>query len=348
MNETLNVAIVGYGFAAKTFHAPLIAGIAGLELAAIASSDPAKVRADWPEVVVVATPAELFARSDIDLVVITTPNDSHFPLARMALAAGKHVVVDKPFTVTVADARCLQAEAAAAGRLLSVFHNRRWDSDFLTLHQVIVSGELGRIVHFESHFDRYRPDVRARWREQAVPGSGLWYDLGSHLLDQMLQLFGAPESISLELARQRKGAEADDWFHAVLRYGQSRVILHGSALVPVPAPRFTVHGSLGSFIKQGLDPQEDRLKAGSRPPALDWGADPKTATLSVWRDGVCQTRELACIPGNYPAYYSAVRDAIRGLGPNPVTADEAIRVIRLIELGLQSAQQGRMMQFSFD
>ena len=132
MNETLNVAIVGYGFAAKTFHAPLIAGVAGLELAAIASSDAAKVRADWPEVVVCATPAELFARPDIDLVVIPTPNDSHFPLARMALAAGKHVVVDKPFTVTVTDARCLQAEAAAAGRLLSVFHNRRWDSDFLT------------------------------------------------------------------------------------------------------------------------------------------------------------------------------------------------------------------------
>jgi len=348
MNETLNVAIVGYGYAAKTFHAPLIAGVAGLELAAIVSSDPDKVHADWPEVMVLATPTELFARSDIDLVVITTPNESHFPLARMALAAGKHVVVDKPITVTVADARCLQAEAAAAVRLLSVFHNRRWDSDFLTLRQVIASGELGRIVHFESHFDRYRPEVRARWREQAVTGSGLWYDLGAHLLDQMLQLFGAPESISLELAQQRDGAEADDWFHAVLRYGQSRCILHGSALVPVPAPRFTVHGSLGSFIKQGLDPQEDGLKAGARPPAPDWGVDPLTATLSVWRDGVCQTRELACIAGNYPTYYSAVRDAIRGLGPNPVTTEEAIRVIGLIELGLQSAQQGRMMQTSFD
>ncbi len=343
MTKTLSVGIVGYGFAAKTFHAPLIAGVPGLKLAAISSSDPAKAAADWPDVPVEATPAALFARPDIDLVVIPTPNETHFPLARAALAAGKHVVVDKPFTVTLAEARTLQDEAAKTGRLLSVFHNRRWDSDFLTLRRVIASGELGRIVHFESHFDRYRPDVRARWREQATPGSGLWYDLGSHLLDQVLQLFGLPESISLDLALQRHVTEVDDWFHAVLRYGESRVILHGSALVPVPPPRFTVHGNLGSFIKYGLDPQEEVLKTGQRPPAPDWGLDPLPATLSVWRDGACQSRELTCVAGDYPAYYAGVRDAINGAGPNPVTADEAIRVIGLIELGLQSAQQGRVL-----
>ena len=343
MTKTLSVGIVGYGFATKVFHAPLIAGVPGLKLAAISSSDPAKVGADWPGVTVEATPEALFARSDIDLVVIPTPNETHFPLARAALAAGKHVVVDKPFTVTLAEARTLRDEAAKAGRLLSVFHNRRWDADFLTLRQIIDSGELGRIVHFESHFDRYRPDVRARWREQAVPGSGLWYDLGSHLLDQVIQLFGLPESISLDLAQQRNVTEVDDWFHAVLRYGQRRVILHGSALVPVPAARFTVHGSLGSFIKYGLDPQEDVLKTGQRPPAPEWGADPLPATVSVWQDGICRSREQACIAGDYPAYYAGVRDAINGVGPNPVTADEAIRVIGLIELGLQSAQQGRVL-----
>ncbi len=343
MSGTLRVGIIGYGFASKTFHAPLIAGVPGLELAAIASSDPTKVHADRPRVAVDATPAELLARPEIDLVVIPTPNDTHFLLARLALAAGKHVVVDKPFTVTLADARCLQAEAAAAGRLLSVFHNRRWDADFLTLRQVIATGELGRIVHFESHFDRYRPQPRARWREQAGAGSGLWYDLGAHLLDQVLQLFGLPDSISLDLAAQRDGAETDDWFHAVLRHGQSRCILHGSALVPVPAPRFTVHGSLGSFFKQGLDPQEDQLKAGAYPPTAGWGEDPLSATLSVWRAGLCQTRELACVAGNYPAYYAAVRDAIRGVGQNPVTAEEAMHVIGLLELGLQSAREGRVL-----
>jgi predicted dehydrogenase len=341
MSETLNVGIVGYGFASKIFHAPLIAGVPGLKLAAISSSDPAKVRADWPDVPVEATAEALFARREIDLVVIPTPNTTHFPLARAALAAGKHVVVDKPFTVTQAEARRLQADAAAAGRLLSVFHNRRWDADFLTLRGAIAGGELGRIVHFESHFDRYRPEVRSRWREQALPGSGLWYDLGAHLLDQLLQLFGPPESISLDLAIQRDAAESDDWFHAVLRYGQCRAILHGSALAAVPPPRFTVHGSRGSFTKLGLDTQEDVLKTGRRPPAPDWGVDPLPATLAVWRDGVCQTRELACVAGDYPAYYAAVRDAIRGKGPNPVSAADAIEVIRLIELGLQSAEQGR-------
>jgi len=343
MIKPLSVGIVGYGFASKVFHAPLIAGVPGLKLAAISSSDAAKVGIDWPDVPVEATPDALFARPDIDLVVIPTPNETHFPLARAALSAGKHVVVDKPFTVTLGDARTLRDEAAQAGRLLSVFHNRRWDADFLTLRKLIDSGELGRIVHFESHFDRYRPDVRARWREQAMPGSGLWYDLGSHLLDQTLQLFGLPEAISLDLAQQRNDTEVDDWFHAVLRYGQQRVILHGSALVSVPAARFTVHGNLGSFIKYGLDPQEDVLKAGQRPPAPDWGLDPLPGTVSVWRDGICQSRELICTAGDYPAYYAGVRDAINGVRPNPVTADEAIRVIGLVELGLQSYREGRVL-----
>ena len=347
MPDPLNVGIVGYGYATKTFHAPLIAGVSGLRLAAISSSDPAKVRADWPDVNVDTSPEVLFARPEIDLVVIPTPNTTHFPLARAALAAGKHVVVDKPFTVTLAEARILQAEASAAGRLLSVFHNRRWDGDFLTLRQVVTSGELGPIVHFESHFDRYRPEVRARWREQPLPGSGLWYDLGAHLLDQMLQLFGPPETISLDLAQQRDSAQANDWFHAVLRYGQMRCILHASALVPVPAPRFTVHGRLGTFIKERLDPQEDSLKAGVRTPAADWGVDSSPPTLSVWSEGICRSRELACIAGDYPAYYRAVRDAIHGQAPNPVTADEAIQVIRLIELGLQSARQGCVLPVSF-
>ena len=346
MSESLNVGIVGYGFATKTFHAPLVAGVPGLKLTAISSSDPAKVTADWPEVATEATPEALFARPDIDLVVIPTPNETHYPLASAALAAGKHVVVDKPFTVTVEDARRLRAQAEAAGRVLSVFHNRRWDSDFLTLKQVLASGELGRIVHFESHFDRYRPEVRDRWREQALPGSGLWYDLGSHLLDQTLQLLGLPESIALDLALQRDNAQSDDYFHAVLRYGQSRVILHAGALVAVPAARYTVHGSLGSFFKYGLDPQEDVLKTGKRPPAADWGHDSVPATLTVWKDDAAAERELACIPGDYPAYYAGVRDAIRGVGPNPVTAAEVIQDIGLLELGLQSAREGRTLPVS--
>lgn len=343
MTEPLNVGIVGYGFATKTFHAPLIAGVPGLRLAAISSSDPAKVKADWPDVATEATPAALFARPEIDLVVIPTPNETHYPLASAALAAGKHVVVDKPFAVTAHDARRLRTQASEAGLLLSVFHNRRWDADFLTLKQVIASGELGELVHLESHFDRYRPDVRARWREQNLPGSGLWYDLGSHLVDQALQLFGLPQTISLDVACQRLNAQADDYCHAILGYGALRVILHASALVPVQPPRFVAHGRNGTFIKYGLDPQEDVLKTGRRPPADDWGIDALPATLSVWQGNACRTRAITCQPGDYPAYYAAVRDAICGQGANPVSADEAIRVIGLLELGLQSARQKRVV-----
>lgn len=343
MPDTLNAAIIGYGSSAKTFHAPLIDSLPGLALKAISSSDRAKVLADWPSIDVLDSPAQIFARPDIDLVVIPTPNETHFPLARAALAAGKHVIVDKPFTVTLIEARLLQTEARQRGRLLSVFHNRRWDSDFLSLREIIASGELGPMVHFESHFDRYRPETRLRWREQPIPGSGLWFDLGPHLLDQTIQLFGLPDSIYLDQAMQRDHSEVDDWFHAILRYGESRVILHAGALVPVPAPRFFLHGRHGSFVKYGLDVQEDALKAGHRPPAADWGIDPQPATVSVWRDNVCQTREMKPLPGDYAAYYAAVRDAIRGVGANPVTVEEAILVMGLLELGAQSAHCGRML-----
>ena len=252
----LRVGLIGYGFASQTFHAPLIAGVPGLELVAVSSRDAAKVRADWPTVQVHGQPLALVNRPDIDLVIVPTPNDSHFPLARAALLAGKHVVVDKPFTVTVAEGRELAQLAGQAGRVLSVFHNRRWDSDFLTVQQLLRDGTLGRIVHLESRFDRYRPEVRQRWRETAGPGSGLWYDLGPHLLDQALQLFGMPLALQMDRAVVRDNAVTDDWFQAQLRYDRHRVSLHVSALVAAGPPRFAVHGTHGSFVKHGLDAQE--------------------------------------------------------------------------------------------
>src|SRR5271166_585660 len=215
MSHALKVGIVGYGSAAATFHVPLILNVQGLELVAIASRDPEKVRASLPQVETCATPEALFARHDIDLVVIATPNETHYPLTAKALEAGKHVVTEKAFTLNVVEALDLIARAGRAERVLSVFHNRRWDADFLTIQQILASGELGRLAHFESHFDRYRPAVQKRWRDSGGRGSGLWYDLGSHLVDQALRLFGAPQTISLDLAKQRDGARADDWFHAV-------------------------------------------------------------------------------------------------------------------------------------
>jgi len=277
----LQVALIGYGNAGRIFHAPLIPGVPGLQLACICSSRPEAVRADWPQMRVLATPEAVFADPGIDVVVVATPNASHHALAKAALQAGKHVVVDKPCCVTLAETDDFLATAQAKKRVLTVFQNRRFDSDFLALQQVLASGQLGRVVQVESHFDRYRPTVPARWREQSLPGSGLWFDLGPHLVDQALALWGLPDALCLDLACLRDGAQVNDWFHAVLRYdtrhGGLRVILHASTLVAELGPRWAVHGTQGSFTKFGLDTQEDALKAGRRPQmdALhDWGQDP--------------------------------------------------------------------------
>lgn len=346
MTKILKTGIVGYGYAAKTFHAPLIKAVPGLQLAAISSSNPAKVHIDQPDLPVYSSPEELFSCADIDLVVIPTPNETHFPLAAAALAAGKHVVLDKPFTLTTDEGKELIKLAQQCDRQLSVFHNRRWDSDFLTLQKVLREGSLGRVTHFESHFDRYRPEVQTRWRESAALGGGLWFDLGSHLLDQALQLFGTPKTMWLDLAQQRDGAVADDWFHAVLGYDEMRVILHGSALVANSGPRMTVHGTSGSFTKFGLDTQENALKSGQQPGIPGWGNDPLSCKLSLKHKGAIIEQDIITTPGNYQAYYEGIRDAICLGSPNPVTAEQALLVMRLIELGIDSAQEGRKLLVS--
>lgn len=339
MSDKIRVGLVGYGFASKTFHAPLISGTAEMELAAVSSSDAGKVHADWPSVQVVSDPQALFDDPTLQLIVIPTPNDTHFPLAKAALNAGKHVVVDKPFTVTLSQARELDALAKAKGLLLSVFHNRRWDSDFLTVKALLAEGTLGDVRYFESHFDRFRPTVQQRWREQKGAGSGIWYDLGPHVIDQALQLFGSPVAITLDAAELRPGAQTTDYFHCTLTYPQRRVVLHASMLVAAESASYQVHGTKGSFVKFGLDPQEDALKAGARPPQEDWGYDMRDGVLTLAEGDAMVEKSLLTIPGNYPAYYAGIRDAINGVGENPVQAEEAIQVMELIELGLQSAEK---------
>ncbi|MFO1334647.1 MAG: oxidoreductase [Piscinibacter sp.] len=345
--SALRVGLIGYGYAGKTFHAPLIADVPGLVLAAVASRDAARVHADFPAAEVLADPQALLRRADLDLVVIASPNDSHFPLARAALAEGRHVVVDKPFTLTLAEARELGALARARGRLLAVFHNRRWDGDFLTLRALVERGTLGRIVHLESAFDRFRPAVRARWRESAAPGGGLWFDLGPHLLDQALQLFGWPDSIRLDAATLRDGGLADDWFQALLTWPQRRAVLRASMLAAAPAPRFAVHGTGGSWLKWGLDPQEDALKAGARPswpPPAGWGVDANESRLTRPVGEALQDEAWPLQRGCQGAFYAALRDALRGEGANPVPPEQAIAVMALIELGQRSAREGRTLE----
>ena len=347
---SIRVGLVGYGFAGQTFHAPVLSAVPGLVLAGIASSQPQKAQADWPGVPVEPDATALFSRADIDLVVVATPNAQHHPIAKAALEAGKHVVVDKPFTLDAAEARELAGLARRRGRLLSVYQNRRFDADYLTLRDVLASGQIGRPVYFESHFDRFRPEVRARGREQAVPGAGLWVDLGAHLLDQAVQLFGKPDTLQLDIAALRDGARVEDHFHALLRYQSGshaplRVVLHATTLAAHAAPRYVLHGTRGSYVKHGVDPQEDALRAGGRPGSDDWGVDPSPGELKVmaienWvRDGTVPNRR-----GNYVDYYAAVRDAILGIAPNPVPPDEAVALMELLDLGAQSAAEGRTLR----
>lgn len=353
----LAVALIGYGGAGRVFHAPLISGVPGLQLCCIVTRQSDAVQHDWPHVQCEPHVATVLQDPSIDLVVIATPNASHFELAQAALKAGKHVLIDKPCTVTLAETQTLLALAHTQGKVLTVFQNRRFDSDFLALQQVIQSGALGRLVEVNSHFDRYRPAVPVRWREQDLPGSGLWFDLGPHLVDQTLMLFGLPDDILLDQAKVREGAQVNDWFHAVLRYTTRhnglRVVLHASTLVADLGPRWAVHGSNGSFTKFGLDPQEDALKAGARPQLdglQDWGKDPNAGEVLSWKTlpGVVAPVSVRCATpersGNYLAYYAQLRDHIRSRAPQPlVTPDQVRAVMQLLTLGESSAAQGRFI-----
>ena len=345
MSRPLNVALVGYGQAGKVFHAPLVAHTPGLRLHTVVSGDAGKVHADFPDVRVVADPRRAFADDAVDLVVIAAPNAVHAPLAIAALRAGRHVVVDKPFAVTLDEARQVVAAAREAGRIASVFQNRRWDGDFLTLRRLVEDGALGEVVELHSHFDRFRPRVPDRWRERAGAGTGLWFDLGPHLVDQALQLFGLPLSVQADIAIQREGAVVDDFFHVLLRYPRLRVVLHAGALVPAHGLRFAAHGTGGSFVKHGLDPQEAALKAGVAPGSPGWGHDPLLGTLTRVGDDGETTAPVDGLPGDYRDYYAALREAIHGRGEPSVTATQALDVMRVLEAGHASAREGRAVAF---
>ncbi|MBI3228670.1 MAG: oxidoreductase, partial [Burkholderiales bacterium] len=277
--------MIGFGLAGSSFHAPVIAAVPGLQLAAVASSQEKLVHSSWPTVRVVSEARQLIEDDSLDLIVIAAPNAVHFELAQAALLAGKHVVVDKPFTVHSSEALELIACANKVNKLLSVYHNRRWDGDFLTLQQLLQEKRLGRITSLESRIDRFRPQVRERWREQAVPGAGLLYDLGPHLIDQALCLFGMPQHIYADLALQRDNAQVVDYLHLVLYYTiddeEIRVVLHAGSLTAAPTPRFALHGDVGSFTKFGMDPQEDALRAGGKPGSPHWGVSAKAGTLHM-------------------------------------------------------------------
>lgn len=345
----LRVGLIGYGLAGSVFHAPLIAATEGLALDTVVTSNPERqeqARAEFPDVRVAGTPEELFGRADeLDLIVIASPNKTHVPLATAALEAGLPVVVDKPVAGTAAEARELAALAEQRGLLLSVFQNRRWDNDFLTLRALLEKGELGDVWRFESRFERWRPRPKGGWRESGDPAEigGLLYDLGSHVVDQALVLFGPVTEVYAETDIRRPGAETDDdTFIALTHAAGVRSHLYVSATTAQLGPRFRVLGSQAGFVKYGLDPQEAALRAGERPGThAGWGDEPE----SLWgRLGAGESpvtgggRPVPTLPGDYPAYYAAVAAALTGAGPNPVPALEAAAALDVLEAARRSTR----------
>ena len=343
--KSIRIGLIGYGLSGATFHAPLISAVDGFTLVRVASSHPEKVLRDFPHAIVSGNPDDMINADDIDLIVVATPNATHHALAKKALTAGKHVVLEKPFTVTLDEGRELIQLAREKDRVLSVFHNRRWDNGFRTARHCIESGALGEINTYQARFDRYRPLVRRRWREEDLPGSGTLYDLGSHLIDQALVLFGPPSTVFADVGAQRPGALAPDYFHLVLGYGNKRVILHSGSMVRHPGPHIEVHGSRGSYIKHGLDPQEDALKQGLRPGCADWGKEPASAhgLVCYERDGQAITERIESLPGCYEAYYKGILDAVTMGKPVPVSAEDALKVIRITMLAMRSSAEKRVV-----
>lgn len=337
MADPVNVALIGYGFAGRIFHAPLIEAARGLHLHTVVSGRPEAVHADLPGVRVVPDLEAALADPAIGLVVIATPNTTHAPLATLAIEAGRAVVVDKPFTVTLDEARGLIALAEARGVLLSVFHNRRWDSDFLTLKQLIADDALGPVRRLESHYDRFRPEVADRWRESEAPGAGRWFDLGPHLIDQALILFGRPEAVTADLAVLRPGGRAVDYAHVLLRYTDKRVVLHADMVSPAQDLRFVVQGARAGWIKHGLDTQEAQIQAGGRPGDPDFGLDPRPGER-VEGD---QRHTTVGPPGDYVAYYEGIAAALTEAGPNPVPPREALAVMEVLEAAILSDRERR-------
>ncbi|HXE35233.1 MAG TPA: oxidoreductase [Verrucomicrobiae bacterium] len=341
----IDVGLIGYGLAGRSFHAPVISAVPGLRLAAILERTGNDAAGKYPDVRIVRTLDELLAIKEIRLIVIATPNDSHFPLAQQCFAAGRDVLVDKPFTTTLKEAIALVEFAKQQGRLLTVYQNRRYDGDFQAIVQLVTSGELGRIVRFESNYDRFRPQLRpTAWRERSGPGTGIFFDLAPHLIDHALLLFGMPEALTADIRTEREGAVADDAFDLAFHYPRGlRTDLRSSILAAATRPRFILHGTQGAFVKQSFDPQESNLRRGYIPPDTAWGAEPEEnwGVLTLSENGTFTERRVPSAPCDYRDFYANLRDAVLGKAKLAVSPDWALDVMRLLELARQSSQERR-------
>jgi predicted dehydrogenase len=347
MKKIINTAIIGFGFSGETFFAPFIEANPGFDLKKIYTTDPKRVekaKSIYPDTEIVNDTDNIMNDESIDLVLIGSPNTSHVTLAKQALLAGKHVVVEKPFTVTVAEADELIALAKKQNRVLTVHHNRRFDSGHNTVKKVIADGKLGRLVEYEVHYDRFRRELRPdAWREKPLPGSGILYDLGAHLIDGALELFGMPESVTCMMLTQRPGLEVEDNFEIILNYPGLKVTLKGGMLVKVPGPTYVLYGDHGTFIKYGMDVQEAALKQGLRPGSPNWGIEPESiwGKLTYEENGKDVTSAIKSEPGRYQDFFQNVYDAIVEGKELIVKPEQARQTIKIIELAFQSNGEKR-------
>lgn len=337
MASNIKVGIAGFGKIAQTVHLPLMESVGGFDIVAVASSDPDKVHDKLPAAQVVPDIGQLVDQ-DIDLVLITTPNYLHAPLAITALTAGKHVIVEKPFTLSLKEAEDVVAAATAAGKFVTVFQNKQFDSDYIGLQRLLADGTIGELKSLESNYNRYRPIIRDRWREDGSAGSGLWYDLGPHLVDQVLRICGLPEWVYADLFASRTGGVSDDWFLVELGYATHRVILRADSFEAGGGTRFVVRGTNGTAYKQLADTQEQQLAAGVRPGDPTWGEDLDPWVVFSGEDA--QRTEYASGVGCEQQFYQAVAEHIHAGSPLPITTESALATMAVIEAGIESNNSG--------
>jgi len=333
---TIKTTLVGFGFSGVTFHAPFLKASPRYEVRQVVSSKDGALSL-FPDAKIVPTLEVALQDDATELVVITTPSALHFEMAASSIRAGKHVLLEKPAVVTVEEGEALIRLADKYGVCVAVYQNRRYDGDFLTVKQLIETKEIGEWKQLESRFDRFRPLVRERWREQAGPGSGILFDLGSHLIDQALYLLGEPDAVTGDVLMQRDGAETDDGFCVTFHYGERRVILRSSPYVLGKTPRFELHGTRGSYVKYGMDPQEARLVKGE----ID-GTEPPECYGTLSLDGA-EPNRLPTVSGSYDQLYADLADGLQH-GDVPVTLEDALRTMRLIEAVRLSSREGRRVE----
>lgn len=347
----INVAVVGYGLSATVFHLPFLLHSDQYQLVAISSSQLDRVDTQYPSIDVYESAEHMIKACQSDLVIITSPNESHFSLAQLALENNRHVLIEKPMTTNSEEALELTRLARQQRCVLSVYHNRRWDGDFLTLKHLIESGKLGKVKTLQSNFDRFRPVVRDRWREQPGEGTGIWYDLGAHLLDQALHLFGAPLALTANCKKLREGANTVDYFQVLLHYANLEIVLQSSPFAAGPNIRFQLQGTKGSYVKYGLDPQEAQLVSGLAPTAPAFGVEPPASYgIEYLADETGQCADPVkreTIPGCYSEFYSQLAYAIENGLKVPVSGIDGAKVIKLIELANESSRLGQRVDVDF-